>query len=201
MRKINKTFPQESVDEDSFPSETPRISVFPQDRTDWRIDWFGDVTFPDRSIRRKQPSVFIHLSRVIDDRFISDPSVLLSPYCTAPARLQKRVWVSAGTLALIRIGDVWRDGQLVMRPDYQLEEFKGVQIDTGTASIVKSGLNLNENGFLLPISEHPWHLQCTQSYCLMVEISNQQRLIPRWPPNFPLVWPLQTPPPELIGNG
>jgi hypothetical protein len=24
---------------------------------------------------------------------------------------------------------------------------------------------------------------------------------PRWPPKFPRVWPLQTPPPELIGNG
>jgi BASS family bile acid:Na+ symporter len=26
-------------------------------------------------------------------------------------------------------------------------------------------------------------------------------LAPRWPPKFPRVWPLQTPPPELIGNG
>jgi len=24
---------------------------------------------------------------------------------------------------------------------------------------------------------------------------------PRWPPKFPRVWPLQTPPLELIGNG
>jgi len=33
-------------------------------------------------------------------------------------------------------------------------------------------------------------------------LPNEENLIsPRWPPKFPRVWPLQTPPPELIGNG
>ncbi len=26
-------------------------------------------------------------------------------------------------------------------------------------------------------------------------------LVPRWPPKFPHLWPLQTPPPEVIGDG
>lgn len=108
---------------------------------------------------------------------MSEPSVLLSPQCTSAAKLQRRVWVSVGTLALVRIGDIWRHGQLALRPDYELEEFAGVQIDQDSTAIVKAGLNLNDGGFLLPIGEHPWHIQCTQSYCLMVQLPQERRLI------------------------
>lgn len=177
MRRINSAFVQESAESHITPSEAPRISVFPQDQANWRIDWFGDIAFPDRTVRRKQPSVFIHLSRVIDERFESDPSVLLSPQCTGPAKLQKRVWVSVGTLALIRIGDIWRNGRMVCRPDYVLETFAGVQVDKGSTSMVKAGLNLNEGGFLLPMNEHPWHMQCTKSYCLTVQLPQDRRMI------------------------
>ncbi len=103
--------------------------------------------------------------------------MLLSPQCTSPAKLQRRVWMSVGTLALVRIGDIWRHGQLALRPDYELEEFAGVQIDQGSTAIVKAGLNLNDGGFLLPIGEHPWHIQCTQSYCLMVLLPQERRMI------------------------
>ena len=82
-----------------------------------------------------------------------------------------------GTLPLLRIGDVWRDGQLDVRPDYQLEEFTDIQIDQGTTTLIKAGLNLDEGGFLLPLSEHPWHMQCTQSYCVMVDLPGARRLI------------------------
>jgi hypothetical protein len=177
VRRINRDFSKLGNEKGDFSNGTPRISVFPQDQSNWRIDWFGDVAFPDRSVRRKQPSVFLHLSRLIDDRFISDPSVLLSPQCTSAAKLQRRVWVSVGILALVRIGDIWRHGQLALRPDYELEEFAGVQIDQESTAIVKAGLNLNDGGFLLPISEHPWHIQCTQSYCLMVQLPQERRMI------------------------
>lgn len=46
-----------------------------------------------------------------------------------------------------------------------------------STAIVKAGLNLNNEGFLFPINEHPWHIQCTQSYCLMVQIPLHRRLI------------------------
>ncbi len=177
MRKFNKTFPQESVENEETHNEAPCISVFPRDQSDWRIDWFGEIAFPDRSIRRKQPSVLVHLSKVTDDRFATDPLVLLSPLCTGPAKLQKRVWISVGTVVLIRIGDIWRNGQLVHRPDYELEQFSKVQINKTSTAIVKAGLNLNESGFLLPMGEHPWHMQCTQSYCLMVQLPQGCRMI------------------------
>jgi hypothetical protein len=177
VRKFNSAISGNDAENVNSPSEAPRISVFPKDQTNWRIDWFGDISFPNRLVRRKQPSVLVHLSRVIDDRFLSDPSVLLSPQCTKAAQFQKRVWVSVGTLALLRIGDIWRDGQLVLRPDYELESFKNVQIGKDSTSLVKAGLNLNESGFLLPLAEHPWHLQCTMSYCLMVQLTQSHRMI------------------------
>ena len=159
------------------PNESPRIAVFPKGPTPWRLDWFGDIAFPDRSIRRKQPSVFVHLSRVTDSRFREDPTVLLSAHSTTPPSFQRRVWVSVGTLPLLRVGDVWRDGQLDIRPDYELEEFTDIQIDQDTTKLIKAGLNLDEDGFLLPLSEHPWHMQCTQSYCLLVDLPDSRRMI------------------------
>lgn len=169
--------PEEGLKFPEFSNGEPRISALPTGPNFWRIDWFGDIAYPDRSNRRKQPSVFVHLSRVRDERFRSDPSVLLSPEGTATVQFQKRAWISIGTMPLLRVGDIWRDGQLDSRPDYELEEFKDIQINVRTTTLVKAGLNIGDAGFLLPLAEHPWHLQCTQSYCVMVNLPAGKRLI------------------------
>jgi hypothetical protein len=161
----------------SINKELPCISALAKGENSWRIDWFGDLAFPNRLFRRTQPSLLVHLSKVLDDSFRQDPSVLLSPDSTTPARFQRKVWVSAGTLPLLRIGDVWRDGKLEASPDYQLERFIDLQIDDSTVHLVKAGLNLDDKGFLLPLSEHPWHLNCTHSYCVMVELPGGRQLI------------------------
>ena len=169
--------PEKGLKYSGFSNGMPRISAFRTGPNFWRIDWFGDIAYPDRSNRRKQPSMFVHLSRVKDERFRNDPSVLLSPDGTAPAQFQKRAWISIGTLPLLRIGDIWRDGQLDAQPDYELEKFKNIQIDAKTTTLIKAGLNIGDAGFLLPLAEHPWHLQCTQSYCVMVNLPAGERLI------------------------
>lgn len=128
-------------------------------------------------VRRKQPSILLHLSRVVASNFRDEPSVLLSPESATPPKQQKKAWVSAGTLPLLRIGDIWRAGRLEARPDYQLESFPDLQIDHATTHLVKAGLNLDDQGFLLPIAEHPWHMQCTHSYCVMVDLPGNRRLI------------------------
>jgi hypothetical protein len=157
--------------------DSPSIAALPNDGKSWRIDWFGDLAFPNRSIRRTQPSLLLHLSRVHDANFRDDPSVLLSPDSTSPARFQRKIWVSGGTLPLLRIGDIWRNGKLELSPDYQLESFAGLRIDDTTVHLIKAGLNLDDKGFLLPLSEHPWHLQCTHSYCVMVELGGDRQII------------------------
>jgi hypothetical protein len=152
------------------------IAALPTDGHAWRIDWFGEIAFPNRMIRRKQPSVLLHLSRVIDERYHEDHSVLLNPESTFVAK-QRKVWVSVGTLPLLRIGDIWRDGLLETTPDYEFESFSDLDIGSETVSLIKAGLNLEENGFLLPRGEHPWHMQATQSYCLMIDLPGERRLI------------------------
>lgn len=154
----------------------PSIFAFPKDENFWRIDWFGEVAFPNRLLRRTQPSVLVHLSRVLNTSFQGNPALLLAPDCTFASR-QRKVWVSIGTLPLLRIGDIWRNGQLACTPDYELEQFLDLEINTQTALLIKAGLNLEDKGFLLPRTEHPWHMECTQSYCLMVELSQNRRLI------------------------
>lgn len=158
-------------------NDLPSISALPQDGGLWRLDWFGDLAFPNRAIRRTQPSLLLHLSRVLCGGFRDDPSVLLSPDSTSPARFQRKVWVSSGTLPLLRIGDLWRNGRLEAQPDYELECFDDLLIDDTSVTLVKAGLNLAEQGFLLPLSEHPWHVQCTHSYCVMVSLPGNRRLI------------------------
>jgi hypothetical protein len=154
----------------------PSIFAFPKDENFWRIDWFGEVAFPNRLLRRTQPSVLVHLSRVLNTSFQENPALLLTPDSTSASR-QRKVWVSVGTLPLLRIGDIWHNGQLAAAPDYELEQFLDLEINSQTAILVKAGLNLEDKGFLLPRTEHPWHMECTQSYCLMVELQENRRLI------------------------
>ena len=78
---------------------------------------------------------------------------------------------------MLRVGDIWRNGQIEARPDYQLESFPDLEISNATATLIKAGLNLDDEGFLLPLSEHPWHMQCTQSYCVTVKLLENRRLI------------------------
>ena len=159
MRQINENFPWKMG---YSPSDLLKIHAFPEGKTAWRIDWFGDIAFPNRTVRRKQPSVLVLLSQVTDTRFNTDPSVLLSAQCTSLSKFQRRVWVSVGTLTLLRVGDIWRDRTLLLRPDYELETFDDLQIDKTTTTLIKAGLSPSEDSFLLPLSEHPWHIQCTQ---------------------------------------
>jgi hypothetical protein len=146
-----------------FFEESIRISAFPDDSMAWRIDWFGEIAYPNRGRRRKQPSVAVYMSPV-DDGQINHQA-------------QRHVWVSVGTLVLLRIGDIWRNRQLESRPDYENSEFADLQINRSTTSLIKAGLNLDEKGFLIPLNEHRGHRQCTQAYCLMVDLPGERRLI------------------------
>lgn len=161
----------------TFSKKSPTILAFPTGQIAWRIDWFGSVAFPDRVVRRKQPSIFVYLSQVSNRDFLNDSSLLLDPKSTDSTQNQRGCWVSVGTLPLLQIGDIWQDQKLLLRADYQLESFGDLQIDGTTTKLIKAGLNPNEKGFLLPLAEHPWHRRSTQSYCLEVRLPESKRII------------------------
>lgn len=150
------------------------VSALPADGRAWRIDWVGNLAFPNRMIRRMQPSVLLHFSPLRDDPY--DSTDLLSAAATN-AHYQRKCWVSVGSLGLFRVGDIWRNGRIESRPDYQLETFPELVVDSSTTTIVKAGLSPQENGFLLPLEEHPWHRQNTQSYCLAVNLPDNRKMI------------------------
>ena len=159
------------------PEEPLYVAAFPKDDAFWRVDWFGEVAYPDRYTRRTHPSVLVYLSKVTDLSFQANPSVLLNPHSTSPAKAQTRIWVSVGTLMVLRIGDIWHRQTLFMSPDYCRETFKKLSVGRNTTDFIKAGLNPDKAGFLIPITEHPWHLNATHSYCLQVNLVDGRRLI------------------------
>lgn len=58
------SFSENGSKKSNFSNEPIRIAAFPTGPIPWRIDWFGDIAYPDRYERRRQPSVSIYLSQV-----------------------------------------------------------------------------------------------------------------------------------------
>lgn len=152
----------------------PTISIrqlTPDDRY-WRIDWFGEFAYPPGS-RRSQPSVHVAISPLLCNP--EDSITMLSAAATC-LNNQRQAWLPVGILNLVRIGDIWKDGQCVLTPDYQIENFGKLEINKGTRNFIKAGLPLNGE-YLLPLHEHPWHSLQTQSYCLTVTLPHDKRII------------------------
>lgn len=143
----------------------------PDDRY-WRIDWFGEFSYPPGP-RHSQPRIRVAISPVLCDP--EDSNAILAANATS-LNNQRQVWLPVGIMYLVRIGDIWKDGQCVLTPDYQIEKFEKLDINKGTTCLIKSGLSLNGE-FLLPLNEHPWHRQQTMSYCLRVMLPNEKRII------------------------
>ena len=154
-----------------------RIHAFPKGHELWRIDWFGLVAFPDRMVHRRHPSVLVYLSKVVANDALKNPAVLLQPASTLPAHHQIKRWVSVGTTMLLRIGDLWQDQTLVARPSYEEVTFESIQIDREHVTLIKAGLSLDDGAFMLPLSEHPWHLNNTHSYCVSVDLPDKRCLV------------------------
>lgn len=143
----------------------------PDDRL-WRIDWFGEFAYPSGR-RRSQPCVRVAISPFLCDP--DDPIALLAATATDHHH-QRQTWLPIGVLYLVKIGDIWHEGQCVHTPNYQNEIFKKLDIAKETTDFIKAGLAI-EGEFLLPLNEHPWHRQQTQSYCLSVTLPNEKRII------------------------
>ena len=66
------------------------ISAFPRGTDFWRIDWFGEIDFPNRMFRHTQPSVLVHLSKITDPKVLADPGTRVDPGSTAAVASQAR---------------------------------------------------------------------------------------------------------------
>ncbi len=155
-------------------SLTPTFSIpqlTPDDRL-WRIDWFGECRYPP-SQRKSQPSIRIAISPLQCDPEDSDA---LQAANSTSLNNQRQAWLPVGILNLVRIGDIWHNGQCVHAPNYQIQKFEKLQIKKGTTDFIKAGLPIN-GVYLLPLKEHPWHVLQTQSYCLSLSLPDDNRII------------------------
>ena len=149
-----------------------RLLFMPQDDHLWRIDWFGEVRYPNLKIRSSMPSISIVLTLLQGGH---DPENL---HANGTHHIQ--IYVPVGFLGKLRIGDVWKNGKLVATLEYGLESFPEVIINRISTSIIKSGLSTtvgNHNVFFLPLAQHPSHALHTQSYCLKVDLPSKKKLI------------------------
>lgn len=154
-----------------------QIGAFPRGDGLWRVDWFGGIAFPDRLLRRNQPSVFVHLSRVTDPAVLADPMAPVGADSTLPWQRQFKCWVSVGSTMLLRIGDLWSDQRLVASPEHEVEIFEKIKIDRTTAQLLKVGYSDANDNFLLPAAEHPWHMANTHSYCVRVDLGDGRSMV------------------------
>jgi hypothetical protein len=154
---------------DMLPS-LPQLT--PDDRL-WRVDWFGACAFPAMVRSYAQPSIRVILSPVICDP--KNNASLLSPDGTDHHE-QQEIWITVASLPLLSIGDIWQEGRYVYTPEYQVESFERVRISSATTSFVKAGLSIDGN-FLIPLYQHPWHRNHTQSYCVLITMDDGLRLL------------------------
>lgn len=151
-----------------------KLSFLPKDKNYWRIDWFGEVNYRSPSVRNSTPSILVSLSQWpdanLDAERIRNASGLR--YCQA--------YVPVGYLGKVKLGDVWRNGEFVASPQYQIEHFTDLSIDRASTGIIKAGQCKelpNTKIYYLPFNVHPYHSSFTGSCCLMVNLPNEKRLI------------------------
>lgn len=152
------------------------IFSFPMDGHFWRVDWFGRVDYPDRSIRHSQPSIAVHMSRIRDPSILDDLDELLAADSTIPAS-RRSYWLPVGAMRLVSVGSIWKNGLQSYDPEYEREQFNSLPVVERTTAFVKAGLNPAGEGFLLPLCEHPWHQPSTQSYCLQVMLDERRCIL------------------------
>ena len=159
-----------------FDANNIVIQSFPSGSDTWRVDWFGSVDYADRTKYSQHPSVEVFLSKVKPinpNRPFRDLYVRMG---AVDSPEQVRRVVSVGTLVLLRVGSLWQNRRYIGDEEAVTEDFDNVCVDAPNLTFVKAGERDN-SGFLYPISEHPWHMQSTASYCVHIKISNELGLV------------------------
>lgn len=77
--------------------------------------------------------------------------------------------VPSALLGVLGIGGIWKNGELVVEPNYCSESFE-LSISENNNVLIKAGVNDAEQGFILPFNLHPYHKHHTHSYCIQVSL-------------------------------
>ncbi|AMP02126.1 hypothetical protein CAter282_4361 [Collimonas arenae] len=135
----------------------------------WRIDWLGNLSYPDRIQRHSQPSVRVMLSK------LQGPprQVDLNHKRCSNYEQQRSISLPIAVLPLLRIGDIWRKEHYVASPTYATETFENIQINNEHCQQIEAGsYELDEETgskrYFLPSSHHPYHMAHRNSKCVVI---------------------------------
>jgi hypothetical protein len=145
------------------------LGFFPKTRKLYRIDWLGDVCFPDKRVSYRQPSIAVVLSEVVRTKDGYEAAV--------PKQRQVQRFAPVGLLSLLQIGDVWQTGRRVDSVSATRTEFKKLEINQDSTRIIKAGAELQDKGFLIPFSAYAGHSLHTKSYCLLTQLPDSKNLV------------------------
>lgn len=130
------------------------------DPDQWRIDWLGNLDYHTKTGRRRQPFIYVSISK----------------HCPNSADVaQCNATMPISLLPELKIGDIWQNGKLVSSPT-TVHSFPDLLISNATVKTVKAGVEV-DGEFLLPFEHHPWHRQHTQSYCVIIKANQNTQLI------------------------
>lgn len=149
----------------------PTINALTPDNRPWRIDWFGEIAYPGSVRQYRQPCIKVAISPLLDP----PESLSFANNFRTGIQSQRNVWMSIGSLPMLRIGDIWQDGRRVDAPMYSQNIFD-LKIGPSATEWMKAGSAVGGNHFL-PFEKHPWHRQHTQTYCLAVDAGDNVTLI------------------------
>ncbi|MCX4040948.1 hypothetical protein OR606_12160, partial [Aeromonas hydrophila] len=139
----------------------------------WRVDWFGDVAYPDLNRRQSQPSIAVQLSRHPRPHPMGETD-------------KKEIWLPIGLLPFLKVGDIWQHGQATGENTAPTKEaFLKLNISAETTSVYKAGGKPNSEKYgtlrsliyWLPIHSHPWHSAHTHSNCIVITDQSQLQII------------------------
>ena len=104
------------------------IEEFRLSTNPWRIDWLGHLTYSGLS--HSEPKIAVYLSELRPDftKALANDS-LLKPYS------RKVVHIKVGQIALLRIGSVWIDGQVI--PSRIPEQHRTCTVEHGQFKVVR----------------------------------------------------------------
>lgn len=154
------------------------LSFFPQTKKLYRIDWLGNVCYPDRRASHRQPSIAVALSEVVRTNAGYKKA--------APNQRQLQRFAPVGLLSWLRIGDIWQTGRRIDCLQTVRTEFQNLQINQDSSRIIKAGADLQGKGFLMNHVEFHHHCQhhrrhhrrhpcCCQPALLPPRLSNNHR--------------------------
>ena len=84
--------------------------------------------------------------------------------------------VPSALLGVLGIGGIWKNGELVVDPNYCPESLE-LSISKDNTRLIKAGVNDAEQGFIFPFNLHPYHKPHTHSYCVQVLLPDGRSII------------------------